>query len=151
MNLRFQVHVRIHKPLREVFAAVYDPETLSRYFTTGGASGRPEEGKTITWRFADFPGDFLVFVKKVVPGKSLSFEWEALSPAGERRGYNTNVVMSFESGGPDSSVVKIEESGWEETQEGLDSSYGNCHGWTQMLSCLKAYLEYGVNLRKDYF
>ncbi len=151
MNLRFQVHVRVQKPIVEVFDAVYDPDTLSRYFITGGASGPPEEGKTVKWSFADFPGEFPVFIKKVVPGKLIGFEWEAVSPAGEKRGYNTSVVMSFESAGPASTLVKVEESGWKETQEGLDGSYGNCHGWTQMLSCLKAYLEYGINLRKGYF
>jgi len=66
-------------------------------------------------------------------------------------GYNTRVVMNFESLDPRSTLIKISESGWKETQEGLESSYGNCHGWTQMICCLKAYLEYAINLRKGYF
>ncbi len=151
MNLKFQVQAKIQKPVREVFGAVYDPLLLSRYFTTGGASGPLDEGKRVTWKFADFPGDFFVFVKKVVPDEFIGFEWEALSPTGERRGYNTKVEMHFESDAPASTLARISESGWEETPDGLESSYGNCHGWTQMLSCLKAYLEYGINLRKGYF
>jgi len=28
---------------------------------------------------------------------------------------------------------------------------GNTGGWANFLACLKAYLEYGINLRKDSF
>ena len=31
------------------------------------------------------------------------------------------------------------------------ASYDNCYGWTQMLCALKAYLEYGINLRQGMF
>jgi hypothetical protein len=44
--------------------------------------------------------------------------------------------------------VKISESGWNENQDELNRSYSNCMGWSQMLSALKAYVEYGINLRK---
>ena len=56
--------------------------------------------------------------------------------------------MNFESTGPNETLVKISESGWRETQDDLNSSYGNCMGWSQMLSAMKAYVEYGINLRK---
>ena len=39
MVLRFTVQARIKKPINEVFDAVYNPKKLSKYFTTGGASG----------------------------------------------------------------------------------------------------------------
>ena len=56
--------------------------------------------------------------------------------------------MNFEKAGPDETIVRISESGWQETQDGLNRSYGNCMGWSHMVMCLKAYLEYGINLRK---
>ena len=31
--------------------------------------------------------------------------------------------------------------------KGLKASYDNCGGWMHMSCCLKAYLEYGINLR----
>ncbi len=62
MELRFQVHGRIAKPVSEVFDAVHDPDRLSGYFTTGGASGPLDEGTTVKWDFADFPGAFPVHV-----------------------------------------------------------------------------------------
>ncbi len=38
MKLGFQVQTKIQKPLEEVFNYIHDPEKLSGYFTTGGAS-----------------------------------------------------------------------------------------------------------------
>ena len=56
--------------------------------------------------------------------------------------------MNFEKTGPQETLVRISETGWRETQADLNSSYGNCMGWSQMVSALKAYVEYGINLRK---
>jgi uncharacterized protein YndB with AHSA1/START domain len=76
----------------------------------------------------------------------ITLEWKAMD--GD---YNTKVEMSFESLDPGSTLVKISESGWKETQKGLDSSYGNCQGWMHMLCCLKVYLEHKINLREFFF
>ncbi len=58
MDLKFRITGFIARPVHDVFEAVADPDTLSRYFTTGGAKGRIEPGATVTWDFADFPGAF---------------------------------------------------------------------------------------------
>jgi len=160
MELRFQVQAKINKPRAEVFDAVYDPKKLSGYFTTGGSSGPLDPGTTVIWKFADFPGDVPVTVKKVVPGESIELEWEAseyeefdikdkqLPPTA---GYHTKVQMTFEALAPNATLVKISESGWRETQKGLNSSYGNCQGWMHMACCLKAWIEHGINLRDGFF
>ncbi len=149
MELRFKVQTKIQKPVNEVFDAVYNPKKLSAYFTTAGASGPLDEGKTVTWDFADFPGAFPVYVKQVIPNQLIVLEWQAAGS--EKDPYNTTVEMRFEPIDQNSTLVTISESGWKETQEGLDSSYGNCYGWMNMSCCLKAYLEYGINLRKGFF
>ena len=143
MDLKFTVSVKIQKPIEEVFDGVYDPAKLSQYFTTGGASGPLDEGTTVMWEFADFPGAFPVRVKKVVKNELISFEWGS----GEGDEVVGHVEMKFERV-DESTLVSISEWGWPPTQRGLDLSYGNCQGWAQMQSCLKAYLEYGINLRK---
>jgi len=80
MDLRFTVRTRIQKPVNEVFDAVYNPKKLSKYFTTGGADGPLDEGKTVMWSFIDsgvkIP-PFHVKVKKVVRNKLIQFSWEA--------------------------------------------------------------------------
>lgn len=47
MQLRFTVQTKIQKPVQEVFQAVYRPEKLSGYFTTGGTDGPLDEGKRV--------------------------------------------------------------------------------------------------------
>ncbi len=147
MELTFTVQTKIQRPVREVFDAVRDPNKLSKYFATGSASAPLEEGKTVTWRWADHPdavGE--VHVKKVVANQLIVFEWAA-----SEGGYNTRTEMKFEPLGDHETLVSITESGWKDTEQGRKSSYGNCHGWTQMSASLKAWLEYGINLRKGYY
>ena len=55
LDLKYKVMIHVGRPVGEVFEAVADPKQLSSYFTTGGASGRLETGKTVTWDFARFP------------------------------------------------------------------------------------------------
>ena len=146
MDLKFQVQTRIQKPLEEVFEAVHNPEKLSGYFTNGGASAPLHEGSTVEWRFADNPGEepitAPVTVTQVIPNELIVFEWKGASD------HNTRVEMNFIKTGPEETLVKISETGWKENQQDLDNSYGNCMGWSQMLSALKAFAEYGINLRK---
>jgi len=143
MELKFTVQTKIQKPLAEVFDGVYNPSKITRYFATGGASAPLDVGTTVIWQFADHPGDVPVRVKEVVPNQLIAFEWDAGEP-------NTvcRVEMKFEALDDKSTMVSITESGWPSTQKGLDLSYGNCMGWSHMTAFLKAYLEYGINLRK---
>ena len=74
------------------------------------------------------------------------FEWSVA----EGR-YDTRTEIKFEPLGDRETLVSITESGWDNTPEGIKSSYGNCFGWTQMMASLKAFVEYGINLRKGWF
>ena len=145
MELTFKVQTKIQKPVAEVFDAVYNPKKLSGYFTTGGASAPLDEGTTVTWGFAEPPGiePFPVKVKNVVKNELIVFEWEA-----SEGGYDTRVEMRFEPIDKNATLVSISESGWKKTDQGLEDSYKNCEGWSQMSACLKAFVEYGINLRK---
>ena len=80
MDLIFTVQTKIQKPVSEVFEAVHNPKKLSGYFTSGGADGPLDEGKTVLWKFNDV-GDKIVSVpvkvKKVMRNKLIQFSWEA--------------------------------------------------------------------------
>lgn len=159
LDLRFTVQTKIEKPVAEVFDAVYNPKKLAKYFTTGGADGPLDEGKTVMWSFNDngkkSPA-FPVKVKRVVRNKLIQFSWEAGEGVYDAKtgkmpigaGYDTLVEMTFEPLNANETLVKIVEGKWRPTEGGLRGSYQNCEGWTQMSMCLKAYLEYGINLRK---
>ena len=157
LDLTFSVQTKIQKPVNDVFDAVYNPKKLNKYFTT--AADRPlDEGETVEWKFTigrkvvKAP----VKVRKVIVNRLIQFSWEASEGAYDPKagkipdsgGYYTNVEISFEPLNKNETLVKIIEGKWKPTQSALEGSYGNCQGWTQMLDFLKAYLEYGINLRK---
>ncbi len=156
MNFTFNVSGRIQKPVAEVFDALHNPATLSQYFTNGGATGTMDTGATVMWAFSDAPEamePFPVYVRESIPNQLIRFEWAARQPEGipEDDSYMTTVEFRFDELAPGNTLVTITESGWRETEFDLLSSYGNCQGWMNMLSCMKAYLEYGIKLRKGFF
>lgn len=151
MDLKFRVFAHVSRPVHEVFEAVADPDKLSGYFTTGGAKGRLEAGRTVEWDFHDFPGAFPVEVVEVVPDERIVLRWDANEGEGPA-GYKTEVTMTFTPlDGDTRTKVEIAEAGWRETQAGLDASYGNCMGWAQMLAALKLWVERGINLREGMY
>jgi uncharacterized protein YndB with AHSA1/START domain len=147
LDLKYKVMIYVGRPVGEVFEAVADPKELSSYFTTGGASGRLETGKTVMWDFADFPGAFPVDVEQVIPNQKIVLHWDANDPEAPNK-YKLTVTMSFKPTDDGRTLVEIEEKGWRDSESGLKASYGNCMGWSQMLCALKAWVEHGINLRE---
>jgi len=139
-TISVKVEISVAKPVKEVFRAVLEPTP----FFVGKVSGPMKEGEKIAWEFADFPGGFFIRVRKVVPGELILFEW----PRGEGKEMN-RVEFRFKAFTKKVTTVYVTESGWPEAES--EASYRNCMGWMHMICSLKAYLEYGVNLRKDAF
>ena len=151
MDPKFTAYAIVSRPVHEVFEAVADPAKLSAYFTTGGAVGRLETGETVQWDFADFPGAFPVEVVEFVPDERIVIRW-GRNEGGKPSGETNPVTFTFTPlEGDTRTKVEIAEEGWIETQAGLDASYGNCMGWSQMLSALKAWVEHGINLREGMY
>jgi uncharacterized protein YndB with AHSA1/START domain len=153
MDLGFEVSAIVARPPHDAFEAVADPQLLSRYFTTGGASARLATGATVMWDFHDFPGAFPVEVLEVVTDERIILRWQAnegppdQGEASAAAGYQTQVTFRFEPVEEGRTRVVVAESGWRDSPEGLRASYGNCMGWSQMLCALKVWLEHGINLR----
>ena len=146
MSIGIKVSGRIGRPAAEVFDAVVNPKKLSGYFTTiNGASAPLVAGTTVTWW-----GSVPVEVDEVVPRKRIVLRWDALGDDG-KPAYKTLIEMDFEALDDGGTLVTIAESGWREDETGRKNSYLNCEGWAQMLACMKAYVEYGINLREGYF
>lgn len=152
MELKFRTFGRIARPVAQVFEAVVNPDTLSAYFTTGGASGRLEEGARVTWEFHDFPGTFPVKVIELVENERIVLHWGLADdpdrPAGTEE---TEVTMQFSDCGDGRTLVEISEAGWKPTQAGLDASYGNCMGWAHVICFLRVWLEHGIRLRDGFY
>jgi uncharacterized protein YndB with AHSA1/START domain len=139
--LEIKTALQILKSIDEIFEAIVDPEKMSNYFISK-SDGRIEEGKTLNWEFPEFKGSWPVRIDKVEKEKYISFYWEGAT------GYETQVQMSFEERENNSTLIRITEKTMNNDKDGIKWLLSNTEGWTNFLCCLKAYLEYGINLRK---
>jgi uncharacterized protein YndB with AHSA1/START domain len=145
MNDRLEIKamLQVLKPVPEVFEAIVDPGKMSNYFISYG-SGRLEEGKTIHWRFPEFDAEFPVVVGKVVKDSYVSFTWED-------SGENLLVEISLSPARDAGTIVTVTEKSRANDEAGIRWLQRNTEGWANFLACLKAYLEYGINLRRGGF
>lgn len=141
-ELTIKVAIQILEPVSEVFEAIVDPEKMANYFIAKG-SGRMEEGKEIEWKFPEFDMQFPITVGKIEKDNYVSYYWDV----NEKKNLVEITLAPF---GKDT-VVTVTEKGMENNEEGISWLMGNTEGWANFLACLKAYLEYGINLRKGAF
>ena len=141
--LEIKAALQISKPVNEVFEAIVDPVKMSNYFISK-SSGRMEEGKQLTWQFPEFEMNFPVRIGKIERNKYISFYWDI-------DGIELLTEMTLTPKANNSTLVNITEKSRENDEAGIKWLKGNTEGWANFLACLKAWLEYGINLRKGAF
>lgn len=137
MKLTSEASIQIQKPIEEVFQGIVDPEKMTKYFISE-SSGTMESGVDLKWKFPEFPGRYPITNIQVVQNESVSFVWDP----------ETMVKINLESQADQSTIVKVSEGEKELNEENLKWLTSNAGGWANFLACMKAYLEYGVQLRK---
>ena len=143
-ELQIQANIQIGKPINEVFDAIVDPGKMSKYFISE-STGRMEEGKTVEWKFPEFEEWAPVKVVQVTPNEYISCLWTGPE---EKELLVEFTLLEM----PDkSTLVKITEGKMPNNEAGIKWLGRNSEGWANFLACLKAYLEYGINLRKGAF
>ena len=142
-ELEIQTNLQIQKPAEEIYEAIVDPEKMKNYFISG-SSGRMEEGSTVIWKFPEFEEETSVRIDKVQPRKYIAFNWEI-----EGRIHLVEIKLIPKEN--KSTLVTVSETGAENNAAGIHWLKQNTEGWANFLACLKAYLEYGINLRKGAF
>ena len=142
-TLEIKVAIQILKPVKTVFEAIIDPEKMSNYFISK-SSGRMIEGKQVRWKFPEFEEEFPIRVGKIEQDEYISYHWDI-------DGEELLVEMTLTPADGDATVVTITEKSMTNDEAGIKWLMGNTGGWANFLACLKAYLEYGVNLRKGAF
>ncbi|MEI8005087.1 MAG: SRPBCC domain-containing protein [Bacteroidota bacterium] len=142
-KLEIKAAIQIRKPVNEVFDAIVDPVKMSNYFISYG-SGPLEEGKNVTWRFPEFDMDVPVRAGKIEKNQYISFFWMSDE-------LELTVEMNLETRENNSTLVTVTEKSRDNDEAGIKWLMGNTEGWANFLACLKAYLEYGINLRKGGF
>ena len=142
-TLEIKAKLQILKPANEVFEAIVDPSKMKNYFISK-SSGKMVEGKQLSWQFPEFDMEFPVRADKIEKDKYISYYWNV-------DGKDLLVEMTLTPAGPGSTIVTITEKSMKNDEAGIKWLKGNTEGWANFLACLKAYLEYGINLRKGAF
>ncbi len=140
MKLIAKATIQIQKPIEEVFECIVNPEKMTKYFISE-SSGRMETGKELIWKFPEFPDEFPVKGIRIETNLSISFVWDD----------ETVVSIELETQSDKSTLVKVTEDGKMLNEDNLKWVIGNTEGWANFLACMKAYLEYGIQLRKGAF
>jgi uncharacterized protein YndB with AHSA1/START domain len=144
-KLEIKAALKIMKSPHEVFDAIVDPQKMSGYFIEK-SSGKLEQGKTVKWKFPEFETQFEVRAGKIEKDHYISYHWDSAMDKAE-----TLVEIKLKPLEEGSTYVSITEKSRDNDEAGIKWLMGNTEGWANFLACLKAYLEYGINLRKDAF
>lgn len=137
MILKSEASIQIGKSTDVVYDAIVQQHHLTQYFINE-STGDLVEGQIQQWKFAEFKIRFPVSNVKLEVNKSISFVWDP----------ETVITISLEPFKEGHTVVKVVEDGKELNEENMKWLVSNAGGWANFLASLKAYLEYGVILRK---
>ena len=140
MILESKATIQIQKPIEEVFEGIVNPSKMTKYFISE-SSGRLESDKEVIWKFPEFEDKFPVKEIKIVNNSSISFVWDP----------ETVVIITLQKLPDNSTIVSVNENGKELNDDNLEWALENSGGWANFLACMKAYLEYGIQLRKGAF
>ncbi len=143
-KLEIKVALQIGKPIHEVFEAIVDPFRVSKYFISE-STGRIEKNAHLSWKFPEFDKEFPVLVGHIIEDEYISFTWNDMD------GSELRVEIKLNDLSEKTTLVTIAEKSRENDVAGIRWLKGNTEGWANFLACLKAYLEFGINLRKGGF
>lgn len=141
-KLTAKASIQIQKPVNEVFSAIVSADKMNRYFIES-STGNLETDKTVQWKFPEFDDLFPVTGRVIKENEYISFDW-----SGEP---NMLVEIFLQSQADHSTVIKVVEHEMEKTDAGIKQMMQQTEGWANFLACLKASLEYNINLRNGAF
>lgn len=132
--------MKIGKPVSEVFEAFVDPAKIGNFWFTS-SSERWEQGKTITLSYDEYDARGDIKIMEIKENQKIVFQWGS-------DGEGHEVTITITESGISESIVEVTEEGFNENeQDWIRQLVDNKEGWVYMLTCLKGYLEYGVQLR----
>jgi uncharacterized protein YndB with AHSA1/START domain len=129
---------KILKPANEIFEAFVDPSKIGNFWFSS-SSERWEQGKTVTLRYDEYDAQVGIVIMEVEINKKIVFQWGA-------NGEGHIVTISLTEFDNSGTIIEVNEEGFKENDDELISQLiDNKEGWVFMLTCLKGYLEFGVN------
>lgn len=132
--------MKILKPVNQLFEAFVNPSEIGNFWFSS-SSERWEQGKTITLKYDEYNAQGDIIITEIELNKKIVFYW-GTADEGHR------VTITLTDLGGSESIIEVKEEGFHENDDKVISQLlDNKEGWVYMLTCLKGYLEYGVNLR----
>lgn len=144
-RLEIKAALQVLRPAAEVFENIIDPGKMKNYFISEG-SGMMKDGAVLKWKFPEMDMEFPVTVGKIEPNKYISFYWDGAMDGGQ-----TFIEMDLKAVSSDVTFITITEKSKPNNEAGIKWLKNNTEGWANFLACLKAWMEYGVHLRKGAF
>ncbi|MEH7335038.1 SRPBCC family protein [Neobacillus drentensis] len=130
--------MKIIAPANEVFESFVDPAKIGNFWFSS-SSERWEADKKITLRYDEYHAQGDIEVREIVANKKIVYQWGA-------NGEGHIVTMLLEEQTDSSTIIEITEEGFNENDSDFISQIiDNKEGWVYMLTCLKGYLEFGIN------
>ncbi|QQZ09959.1 SRPBCC family protein [Heyndrickxia vini] len=128
--------MKINKSVNEVFEAFVNPAKIGKFWFSS-SSERWEQGKTITLRYDEYGAEGDIHILELVKNKKIVFQW----------GEEGNIVtITLQEVDQDGSIIEIVEEGFDEKDDQLiNHMIDNKEGWVYVLTCLKGYLEFGID------
>ena len=152
-QLEIKAALQILKPVADVFEAIVDPDKMKNYFISE-SNGYMKEGESLIWKFPEMDIQFPVVIGKIEKDKYISFYWDGAMPArsgSDGDGEQTFVEINLQPVANNNTFISITEKTKANNEAGIKWLKGNTEGWANFLACLKAWMEYGVHLRKGAF
>jgi uncharacterized protein YndB with AHSA1/START domain len=138
MNTQVTTKLKINKPANEVFEAIVSPSKIGNFWFSS-SSERWEKSKRITLRYDEYNAEGVINVLEIEDDKKIVFTW------GEEHCEETMVAISLKEDDT-STIIEVNESGLKEDDpEIVEKMIGQKEGWVYTLTCLKGYLENGIN------
>ncbi|WP_336638267.1 SRPBCC family protein [Lysinibacillus fusiformis] len=138
LNTNVTTKLKIKQPAHKVFEAIISPTEIGHYWFSS-SSERWAEGKRITLRYEEYSAEGIISVLGIETNKKIVFSW------GEEHGEVTIVTMTLEEYQGET-IIEVVESGLNaHDPEIVTKMMGQKEGWIYTLTCLKGYLENGIN------
>ncbi|RUT31911.1 hypothetical protein EJP77_11090 [Paenibacillus zeisoli] len=132
--------MKISKPVQEVFKAFVDSSKIGNFWFSS-SSADWEQGTAITLRYDEYDAQADIVVKEIELNRKIVFNWGT-------NGKGRPVTITLNPTDHGECIIKIIEEGFDVSDpDMIPQMLDNKEGWVYMLTCLKGYLEYGVNLR----
>ena len=144
-QLEIKAGLQVLKPVAGGFDAIIDPDKMKNYFISQ-STGTMKTGETLTWKFPEMDIEFPVKIGKIEKDKYVSFYWD-----GAMDGEQTFVEINLNPVADDITFISITEKSKANNEAGIKWLKSNTEGWANFLACMKAWMEYGVHLRKGAF